>query len=1431
MRSYRRAQLLSFVATAGLVSSMSLAGPALGAAPAAAATNQTSKPAAGPANAGAHRQAIAYGSATGRPTAGGPALSGRPSSSGSAAPLASAAPDPVGGTSANATLNGGAQTEFASPSWLSTYPGHVPTARGYAFSAYDSGRDRDVVFGGYSNGSFLSDTWEWDGRDWTSKSPTTSPSARDGEQMAYDPAIGKTVLFGGWNGSASLGDTWTWDGTTWTKLSPATSPGARGQGRLVYDTKIGKLVLFGGVGSVVYSDTWTFDGTTWTKLAATGPAARENQLEAYDSSNSAIVLYGGDTGAKNPKYYYDTWTFDGTSWHQQLPADVPGTRASGGMAWDSTLNRVVMFGGRDGLYVYDTLYIWTGTDWYAGAAPLVPGFRTDETFVQGAGHGELMTFGGIATNGAALSDTQLYDWDWLGDQKSFKFQSYTVDDREGMKVNVANGNLVVSAGDVKIQGVGLPIDFTRYYNSGSALISQDIGWGWAFTTGRDVYTSNLPDGSVVIFGLVGSGGQLYFHKNSDGSFKSPAGFDADLKSVNGNLELTYQKNNEKLTFTPGLLSSDKDRNGNTINYTYNGSEQLTQVTDTEGRNLSFVYNGDGSLYSITDWTGRTWEYGYSNGYLVQFLDPTGALTQYGYDSNGMLDEIEDPDGNLLYITYDSQLHVSSVMHVTSTTPTFTGPTASYSYTSADSGYWIKSKYTDENSHTTTYQAQYGGQVKDVTDALGHDRKNSYTADNNVAQLTDSLSAVYNLSYDNTNNLTKVQAPNVNSGTGPSTSFTYGNTAQPYQPDSMTDAQGNKTSYSYDTAGNLTTVTTSLASGASSTNNYQGDGTTTCGAKKGELCNTVDANGHKTSYSYNASGDLTKISPPSPLGATTIAPDALSRPGSVTDGKNQKATYTYDGNDRITQVMFNGTTTCTPSAGTCVQYTYDAAGNLTQRVDASGTTTYSYDYANRPTAKTTPQGSTSVTYDGVGNVTTYTDAGGTVSYGYDAVNNVTSVTEPSGAKTTMGYDKNNRRTSISYPNGVNVSLSYNEAGQEKKVSATRPGGTTTFVSRTYDYSIGGKNTALRWKVTDESSNATSYGYDVLGRLTSAVTTNSAGTQTSSYTFAYDAVGNRTSGPEGSHTYNAADELTDSGYTYDANGNLTAGGGRTFSYNSINQSTSITNNGASLAMSYADVDSTERTQAGGTSFLNGLLGMTRQTGSQTVSFTRDPNGNLISMRVGGVSYYYVVDAVGSVLRLTDGSGNDAASYAYKPYGETTSATGTMATTNPYRFAGGYWDATTALLKFGARYDDPKLGVWTQRDPVAASISAPGAVNRYPYVGDNPISASDPSGRDWISDALDYTATGLSVVGDALDVTVGPEVGGWFDAASVGFSFASAGYTCTTEGFGSSGCAQSGSLAGMSALTFGTSTGLDKLGYSGLSSFVSGYGLGIDLSHYFL
>jgi len=80
--------------------------------------------------------------------------------------------------------------------------------------------------------ALLNDTWIWNGANWTQVFPPMSPPARrfDGDGMAYDPATKKVVLFGGntQNGTF-LGDTWTWDGVaqTWTQMFPATSPSAR----------------------------------------------------------------------------------------------------------------------------------------------------------------------------------------------------------------------------------------------------------------------------------------------------------------------------------------------------------------------------------------------------------------------------------------------------------------------------------------------------------------------------------------------------------------------------------------------------------------------------------------------------------------------------------------------------------------------------------------------------------------------------------------------------------------------------------------------------------------------------------------------------------------------------------------------------------------------------------------------------------------------------------------------------------------------------------------------------------------------------------------------------------------------------------------------------------------------------------------------------
>jgi RHS repeat-associated protein len=549
--------------------------------------------------------------------------------------------------------------------------------------------------------------------------------------------------------------------------------------------------------------------------------------------------------------------------------------------------------------------------------------------------------------------------------------------------------------------------------------------------------------------------------------------------------------------------------------------------------------------------------------------------------------------------------------------------------------------------------------------------------------------------------------------------------------------GNLTSVN---AGQPTSPCGGLTGGVALSNAYQGDPGISCGAKPGELCSSTDGNGHATTYSYDGNGNLTKVTPPAPIGATTVVPDPLSRPSSVTDPKGQKTSYTYDKNGRITQLLFNGTTTCSTSAGTCIKYTYDGAGNLKTRIDVSGTSTFTYDFENRVTAKNTPAGNSSVTYDAAGNVTKYTDASGSVSYAYDANNNVVDVVEPGGTKTgcgtlgtlctLFGYDNGNRPKSVKYPNGVIVTIGYNTPGQETSVTATR--GSTVLVSQSYTYVNGTNNVGLRQTVVDQAGNNTAYTYDLLNRLKTAVTT---GPAASSYSYGYDNAGNRTSvtanGVNTTYTYNAADEITNTGFTYDSNGNLTAKPSQTYAYNSLNQTTSITTAGTPIAMAYADIGQSERTTAGSNSFLTGLLGLTRQSGGSTLAFTRTPGGSLVSMRSGSNHFYYIFDALGSVIALTDGSGAIAASYTYDPYGTTLTSSGAQASVNPFRFASGYFDSATGLTKFGDRYYDSSLGRWTQRDSIAGSIANPNAMDRYVYAGDSPVNVTDLSGRGPSSD----------------------------------------------------------------------------------------------------
>ena len=94
------------------------------------------------------------------------------------------------------------------------------------------------------------------------------------------------------------------------------------------------------------------------------------------------------------------------------------------------------------------------------------------------------------------------------------------------------------------------------------------------------------------------------------------------------------------------------------------------------------------------------------------------------------------------------------------------------------------------------------------------------------------------------------------------------------------------------------------------------------------------------------------------------------------------------------------------------------------------------------------------------------------------------------------------------------------------------------------------------------------------------------------------------------------------------------------------------------------------------------------------------------------------------LTDSTEAVKNTYAYDPWGNSLGKT--EAVSNPWQFAGGFYDATTGLYKFGTRYYSPSLGRWTQQDPVGGSVGKVGSGDAYVYADNAPVMTTDPSGR---------------------------------------------------------------------------------------------------------
>nr|WP_303902818.1 RHS repeat-associated core domain-containing protein [Thiohalomonas denitrificans] len=675
-------------------------------------------------------------------------------------------------------------------------------------------------------------------------------------------------------------------------------------------------------------------------------------------------------------------------------------------------------------------------------------------------------------------------------------------------IDFAIGNKFFS--DTDYRGTGsFPIVFTRTYNS------LNLGWRLDYTQRIE----SLEPGKVAV---RRPGGQSYEFTLSSGSWTPDPDvverleWQAEANGGAGSWRYSLADNTREFFDANGRLIAIRNPAGQeqTISYGADGKEMT--ISGPDGDLLIVALNDSGLLpQHIIDKTGRTTSYEFEGLYLRRVDYPHGTNKQYLYEvpeRPWLITGIIDENGNRSHtVAYDTQgravmselaggaervevsynedgtttltnalgkrttfhfetLHgVRKIVHVEGE-PTATCQGTAMDYRFDDNGFLIEK--TDAEGVTTRFSRDVYGLELARTEAAGLSEERTIATEWDTSLRKPLVVTEGNTetryTYDGEGRTLSRTVTDLTSGASRTSGYTYNSQGLLESVDGPREDAADITTYSYDASGRLSRVTNALGhvTETVSRDNY------------GRPTLTRDANGLQTLLTYDENGRLIT----SQVGSetTTMAYDAVGNLTGVTAPGGVALHYRYDAANRLIGLS--------DTVGNHIDYTLDAMGNRTSEkvYDADGRLARSqqkvYDELSRLLRSIGADGQTAhYGYDRNDNlIDTFDPLGRLHANSFDALNRLIEQTDPLGGVTRYGYDAQDRLTTVTDPNGNATTYLYDGLGD--LIEQHSPDTGTTI----YTHDAAGNVLSK----TDAKGQITNYTYDALNRPTRV--THAAGT---------------------------------------------------------------------------------------------------------------------------------------------------------------------------------------------------------------------------------------------------------------------------------------------------------------------------------------------------